>query len=372
MTNGSTPQPGGLDPQTLQLLGVQQPQGFMGQVGKIIGSPLTQAALAGYFGFAGAPRAGGFGRAIGSAGLDALNQFSRASQLQAQQPLLRAKTLSTIEDIPLKAAQIKGQQARGALYQAEAGQYIAEPQLADQLEVLAQNEKDPVMSSTYRVVAEGLRSGMKASDAGRILSTTAVSGSRVALNQANAALAQLKGQTEAMRPGLIQAQTQHAQAGTTAEEAAAAHSMAETSYAGTGSPVVIHNLANPSQTMEMPTRKGQPFTPPPGWEIGAGEKAPSPATTTTKAKPVDPTLEAGRGQAVLKNLRANYDATLVPGAKYIRGNRDFYKYAMSRGINPKTGLKLPALDKGWRYGEPLNDGTPTAIDPTGKRHGWED
>ncbi len=192
----------------MSLLGIgpQKAPGLLDKATNILGNPLTQAALAGYLGFASSPRYRGFGGAVGSGGLDALQAFSTARQQQLQMPLLRAKTVSTLQDIPLKQAQIQGVEAKAGLEKAETGQYIAEPQLAQQMDTLSQNEKDPTMAMTYAILGHGLRNGMKAADAGKVLQSAAVNGSHVALNEANIQLSQLKQQTEAMRPGLIKAE----------------------------------------------------------------------------------------------------------------------------------------------------------------------
>lgn len=226
------------DPAQLAAL-VNPPQsGVMDKIGNILGHPLVQAALGTYFGAISTPREYGLGGAIGRGGLAGLQGFEQARQMQQQLPLLRAKAMSSLMDIPLKQQEISEKGAHAGLLKAETGQYLPpEPDFAKTLSLAAQSEPDPTLALTKQLLSVGLANGgMKSSDAAKILSTAAIAGSQVALRQAQVQLAQETGQlrqeqteVEKMKPAEIQA---HIGAMGTEAGAAAEKANIEASLAG--------------------------------------------------------------------------------------------------------------------------------------------
>ena len=89
--------------------------GFMQGVGNFLGSPLTQAALSGYFGAIGSPRKAGLGGMLSRGGLSGLSAYDAAQEAQQKAALQSAQIGQAQAGIPLTQAQTQ-------LTQAQAGQ----------------------------------------------------------------------------------------------------------------------------------------------------------------------------------------------------------------------------------------------------------
>lgn len=118
------PVPGALPAQTPPAGAVPSPPaggspssggGFMQGVGNFLGSPLTQAALSGYFGAIGSPRKAGLGGMISRGGLSGLSAYDAAEEAQQKAALQSAQIGQAQAGIPLTQAQTQ-------LTQAQAGQ----------------------------------------------------------------------------------------------------------------------------------------------------------------------------------------------------------------------------------------------------------
>ena len=121
------------------------------------------------------------------------------------------------------------------------------------------------------------------------------------------------------------------------------------------------------QWVTVPGVSGPIFVPP-GQLPPAGStpyKAPTPKT------PEELALEASKvtkeGQANIAATRAEFDKEKGTIGKHTASTMDFYKFAISRNINPKTGQPLGKLEPGWKWADPLPDGTPTAFNSRGQR-----
>ena len=108
------PQPQGVSSSPSTAAPPPQQAGFMQGAASLIGNPLTQAALGGYFNAIGTPKMQGRGARFANAGLGAMNAFNAAEQAQSQ--------------APLNAAKIAGMQQQNALTGAQAGLTSAKTQ----------------------------------------------------------------------------------------------------------------------------------------------------------------------------------------------------------------------------------------------------
>lgn len=264
----------GLDPQAMQFIQGQQPTDTLGKIGAFFAHPAVQGALAAYLGAIGTPRSAGFGAALSRGGLAGLGAFGQAEQLEQKLPLERAQALEAMQKIPLEQAQTSLAGARAKVANAQAGQYVPEPQLSQQMSILSQNTQDPTMSATYALISEGLKNGsMRSPDAAKILSTAAMSGARVALAQAQTEVAQ---QTGALRQEQTKLLPGEIGARIGAENASAARAMA-----GVGEENATAALRNTQRDQLVKTGGEKPAAP-------AIEYGPGGETKRTRSMTHDP------------------------------------------------------------------------------------
>jgi hypothetical protein len=304
------------------------PQSGGGLTG-FLGSPLTQAALQGYFSAAGSPRLAGLGGRISAGGLGALGGFNAAEANQAKQQQAQAA---------LQGSQAKNQltAAQAALAQGKAGQIAgvgeANAHLAAQIEA-AKPTMTPTQQQRATIVANTI---------------AADTSTPHTLSEAFTQIYQ-----EPLKESQIQAQTaastaagQKSQAETAAIPSEEALRSAETNRANVEAATVPEKMALDT------------------------EKTEKPAGTT---KPRDPLLN-------LNSLRTLYDKSyggasgaLASGWSEVTGGAgrpSFEQFAVSKGFDPSSGEKLPALPAaGWNYSlDP--SGQVIATDPSGTPHKW--
>jgi hypothetical protein len=115
-----------------------QAPGLLDKIGNAFGNPLLQAAITAYLGGISTPRAEGVGRAIGQGGLEGLQAFNQARELQQTIPQQQARTQllqSQAQTAPLQRQLLERQVGTGALQQKQLAAQLA-PISADEINKL--------------------------------------------------------------------------------------------------------------------------------------------------------------------------------------------------------------------------------------------
>jgi hypothetical protein len=317
------------------------PQSGGGLTG-FLGSPLTQAALQGYFSAAGSPRLAGLGGRISAGGLGALGGFNAAEANQTRQQQAQAALQGTQAKNQLYGAQTALAQGKA---QQLAGIPVANADLAAQVHAAI-----PTMTPTQAQRAERYANAI-ANDAYTQHTWT----------EANNVIYQ-----EPLKEGQIKAQTD-------AEVAASKKSEAET--AAIPSEEALRQAETGRANAEATKAAAPPedknvadwYDPTTGQQYRGDQRKP-----TDKLVSSEPKDKAPDGLATLTKLRALYDKS--GGSEYFastRGVPSFEKFTAAHGIDPKSGGALPPIESGWHYDYDDASGMPIAVDPNGVPHRYE-
>lgn len=378
----------GIDPQAQAALGLQPQQpGVMNSIGNFLSHPAVQGLLGTYFGLLSSPRREGLGRAIGRGGLAGLGMYGQAAGEQAQAQAARGQAVKSAFDISKDIRQqkaIQGLPPQERTY-AEAGLgnliggihkqdtiTLANHSVADQF--LAMHPNDPIAAH----LAQAVRNSPEYQKPDELIKNyQEVQLNPLKLQEIIAGIQAKQATTEHEKgaTALLPLTAARDQAAITASQAATGASRAATSL----TPLRANLLTAEAR------RANQGPVPPEHLEYDPSDpsksrytRAPSsdPGMTFVKPPAKGKSSATAEAKAGLENLDKLEKARTSEEGIYGRGKEEVFgaspmakhHYAMSKGINPKTGKALPPLEPGATWSEPLEDGTPTAIHADGKRY----
>ena len=327
------PVPGALPAQTPPAGAVPSPPaggspssggGFMQGVGNFLGSPLTQAALSGYFGAIGSPRKAGLGGMISRGGLSGLSAYDAAQEAQQKAALQSAQ-------IPQVQASTAQTQANTQLTQAQAGQIAGIKQHNSQVAAAlmsASSTMQPAQKQAATTIANMIANDTsKAYDPTQLLNAIYTDPVKAQEAIANTNLA-------TARAGAIPSEI--------AKNTAAANKDARDATTGGIKPKLVTIYGPDGTTKEVVA--GPDFAPPSGWSLAKPTKEPA-------AK--DPLGNMTKLAAIWKSEHPLEGMIKSPPPEWV----------IEKGYDPTTGAKLapPVLGTDGKYHVSLSDGSSATV-----------